>query len=112
MGRYLTFDSFANANLVRAPGFVNSKGEAFEPFTPLETCGAAAGELGEMANLVKKVRRGDVSLDEQRQKIADEIGDVLTYVFKLCNDLGIDPAEAAIKKFNEVSDKIGSAVKL
>lgn len=108
----LTFKEFSEANARRAPGFVNRKGETFAPFTPLETCGAAAGELGELANLVKKVRRGDQTLDEARQKIADEVGDVVTYLTILCNKLDIDIGEACRSKFNEVSDRIGSDIKI
>lgn len=108
----LTFKQFSEANAQRAPGFTNSKGEKFGEFTPLEVCGCAAGEMGELANLVKKVRRGDFAIDDVRQKIADEVGDTVTYLAILCNKLDIDFGEACRVKFNAVSDRVKSEVKL
>lgn len=47
---------------------------------------ALAGELGELCNLIKKVERGSVTLDEARADIAEEAVDVLIY---LCSIFGI-----------------------
>src|SRR5690349_22578364 len=46
-------------------------------WTPLEWSGALAGEVGELANLLKKLRRGENVPTEQ---IAAEIGDVQAYL--------------------------------
>lgn len=72
----------------------------FEPVTPdnlqslehLLVC--IAGEVGELANVVKKVRRGDRSLDDARPAIIDESADILIYVVKLANQLGFRLEEA------------------
>lgn len=47
------------------------------------------GEAGEIANKVKKVLRGDYSLDEIRKELSKEIGDVLFYCAALANELNI-----------------------
>lgn len=80
-----------------------------DEWTPLEYGGAAAGELGECCNLLKKMRRGQpVSVEE----IGNEIADTLTYLDLLAARLGIDLSEALVRKFNVVSDRVGSPIKL
>ena len=48
------------------------------------------GEMGELANVVKKVRRGDGSYVENRDKIIEETVDIFVYVLKLANQVGFD----------------------
>lgn len=71
---------------------------------------ALAGEVGEAANLVKKVRRGDFTLDEAREKIADELADVVIYVDLLAKAARIDLASAVERKFNVVSRRVSADV--
>jgi NTP pyrophosphatase (non-canonical NTP hydrolase) len=108
----LSFKRFQVANEERQLGFINKHGQTFAPYSGLELAGAAAGELGEMANLVKKVRRGDVSLDEAREAIGKEIADTVTYLSLLASYHGVDLESAVVQKFNEVSDRVNSSVKL
>lgn len=108
----LTFQRFQTANDTRQKHFTNSEGESFTPYTGLELAGAAAGELGELANLVKKVRRGDKSLAEARGAIGKEIADTITYLSLLATFHGINLEAAVIQKFNEVSDRVSSPVRL
>jgi NTP pyrophosphatase (non-canonical NTP hydrolase) len=68
-----------------------------------------AGECGEACNLIKKLRRGQ---DITVESIGKELADVVTYVDLLAARLGIDLEVAIINKFNEVSDRCGSAIKL
>jgi NTP pyrophosphatase (non-canonical NTP hydrolase) len=64
------------------------------------------GEAGEVANLVKKVVRGSVSIEDARPFLAEEIVDVLIY---LCNLMGSKDFESIDwkqiwdekRKFNE-----------
>lgn len=70
---------------------------------------ALAGEVGEACNLLKKRRRGE---DVPTGKIADELADVLTYLDLLAWNLDIDLADATVRKFNEVSRRVGSGVTL
>ncbi len=56
---------------------------------------ALAGEAGEFANMIKKIMRGslDVNQKEVRIDMAFELADVLIYVAMLSNLLGFDLAE-------------------
>jgi NTP pyrophosphatase (non-canonical NTP hydrolase) len=50
-----------------------------------------AGEAGEVANQVKKILRDNAGelTEERRNKIVDELGDVLWYAAALASDVGI-----------------------
>ncbi len=73
---------------------------------------AVTGELGELANLIKKVRRGDKTLSDVRDEVARELADVACYLDILALQCGVDLGDAVVTKFNEVSDRIGVDVKL
>lgn len=73
---------------------------------------ATLGELGEAANIIKKIERGDMSLDQARESLGKEFADVVIYLDILSMKIGIDLGEAVRNKFNEVSDRIGSPIKL
>lgn len=111
----LTFDQLRDANVRRLPQFKNRRGEPAHSqpdgsdWSLPEWGNALAGEVGELANLLKKVRRGDITLDEALPEISKELADVLTYLAFRC---GIDLGMAAIAKFNEVSARIGCDVGL
>jgi NTP pyrophosphatase (non-canonical NTP hydrolase) len=47
-----------------------------------------ANEAGEALGKLKKVMRGDKTLAEQRESIADELGDVLWYLCRVSTELG------------------------
>jgi hypothetical protein len=51
---------------------------------------ALAGEVGEFANISKKIRRGDLTLDEARMALASELADIFIYTLKLSGQLGVD----------------------
>ena len=80
----------------------------------LEWAGAAAGELGEAANIAKKIRRMDMEINSNnnistREKavemLGDEIADTITYMFLLASAAGIDVESAMIRKFNAISKR-------
>ena len=67
---------------------------------------ALAGEVGEVANLVKKVRsvvygRGDLRLDDVRQELAEEIADVFTYLLTIAGLLGLDLEKTYLQKLEK-----------
>lgn len=99
----LTFAFFQKINAIRSQ----------EAFTHCSDWGiqdwalCVAGEAGELANKVKKVRRGDSTLEESRYSILAEAADVLTYGFSLVDFLGADAADVITRKFNEVSTRVG-----
>jgi NTP pyrophosphatase (non-canonical NTP hydrolase) len=77
-----------------------------------EWSNAMAGECGETCNLTKKILRGDRSLAKDKEELAKEIADVVCYADLLAAAAGIDLAEAVIQKFNEVSDRRNTKIKL
>lgn len=113
----LTFDELRSANVLRCE-------EVFHPvidWSPTDWACAMAGECGEACNEVKKLRRldgADSDLDseerraELRSKIGDELADLVIYADLLAARLGIDLAACVASKFNEVSIKRGSVVRL
>lgn len=78
---------------------------------------ATMGELGEAANIAKKLNRvrdgipGNSEMpDELKQKLADEIADTFIYLDLLAQSEGISLADAVASKFDKTSLKIGYAV--
>jgi Predicted pyrophosphatase len=112
----LSFDTLAAANMARLPQFRNAKGELShsEPdgsdWTPNDWMTAVTGEVGEAANVLKKVRRGDLSMDEARESLGKEFADIVTYLSILAMQCGVDLGDAVTNKFNEVSARVGSTV--
>lgn len=69
----------------------------------LELTVALAGEVGEFANVAKKLARGDLNFEAARPKFASELADIFIYLLKLGDQLGIDIEGAFRQKlrFNE-----------
>ena len=57
-----------------------------------------AGEVGEVANEVKKLLRGSITLAELRRRLYDELPDILIYLVLLTESMDIDLTEAYEKK--------------
>ena len=112
----LTLNVLREANTRRLPQFKNAKGEIAHKkvdgsdWSLNDWLTAVTGELGEAANLLKKVRRGDFTLDEVREEIGNELADVVTYLDILAKQCGIDLGQATIDKFNAVSHRVGSDI--
>lgn len=70
------------------------------------------GELGEAANIIEKIERGDVTLDAARPALAKEFADVAIYLDLLATRTGVNLAEAIIEEFNNVSRCVGSPIRL
>lgn len=81
---------------------------------------AAAGEMGEVCNAVKKLRRVEdgfanindpgrqlTSVEAATEVIAEELADTLLYMLLLANKVGIDLEAAVVKKFNATSCRYG-----
>lgn len=103
------------ANVSRLPEFKNRHGGAAhsEPdgsdWALSTWSNAVLGELGELANLIKKIERGDYTLDEKREDLGKEGADVLTYLDILMFRCGVDLGHAVRMKFNEVSERVGAS---
>lgn len=107
----LTFARLREANLTRCPLFRNAKGVLCHPrgiwsHEPDFWMTALVGEIGEAANILKKVERGDFTLDEKREDIGKELADAQTYLDILAARLDISLEDATIEKFDEVSRRV------
>lgn len=56
------------------------------------------GEVGEMANIVKKIVRGDFSLESKKNELQGEIADIFIYLLKISYQLGIDLEKSYLQK--------------
>jgi NTP pyrophosphatase (non-canonical NTP hydrolase) len=72
---------------------------------------AMVGEAGEVANVVKKILRGSLSLKDAKTKneLTMEIADVFIYLMDLCDMLGIDIEKAYSIKRIENEQRFGAA---
>lgn len=110
----LTFNTLRSANLKRLPMFRDAKGRTCHSkddgsdWSPAQWLQAVTGELGEYANLRKKVERGDLDMTEARPMLADELADVVIYLDILAAQLGVNLGEAVMAKWNRTSEKVGA----
>ena len=73
---------------------------------------ALAGEVGELANVVKKLERGDMSYAEALALVEKEAADVLIYLLKLSYQTGIDLETAFVEKQRANAIRFASREKL
>jgi NTP pyrophosphatase (non-canonical NTP hydrolase) len=76
---------------------------------------AAAGEMGEVCDAVKKMNRARDGLQgktSDAEAVGKEIADTVIYLDLLAQRLGFDLADLVEQKFNEVSDREGFDIKL
>lgn len=72
---------------------------------------AMAGECGEACNVVKKIDRDGLT-PERVTALGKELADLITYADLLAARLGIDLGQAVALKFNEVSERVNSELRL
>ncbi len=104
----LTFDALREANKKRCPAVFHP----IDSWSEMEWGGCAAGELGEALNKLKKRLRGDPLPVPTAESVADELADTICYMDLLAERMGIDLGAAVIRKFNKVSDKKNTNIKL
>lgn len=103
----LTFDRLRLANVARCE----------QSFYPLDERDLASwllcvtGELGELAETLNGKRRG-VPVDLDLAAVAGELSDVVTYLDLLAARAGIDLGRAVAEKFDVVSERVGSPIRL
>lgn len=98
----LTFAEFSRANAQRC-------GEVFHPvdaWSPTDWMTCVAGEVGEAANLIKNMNRGE---DVPLHQVAWELADAVTYIDLLARRLGINLGAALTEEFNLVSLRCASS---
>lgn len=112
----LSFAKLREANTKRLPLFTNGQGQKAHPdndpnpWTVADWVVALVGEVGELCNNLKKVRRGDFGQGFMRDKIVQEIADVQIYLDLLAKELDIDLGAATKKTFNAKSKQLGLPV--
>lgn len=114
----LTFTEFSRANRTRCES-PNGFNHALSSWSASDWVTATTGELGEMANIVKKLNRvrdgipgNDKTPEELKVMFADELADTFCYLDLLAQSQGINLEEAVVKKFNEVSKRRGYSAAL
>jgi NTP pyrophosphatase (non-canonical NTP hydrolase) len=109
----LTFVAFSQANRDRceSPMGFNHR---LDSWSSSDWMTAVVGELGEAANIIKKLNRyrdgvpgNKVPALELRAHLRKELGDVFVYLDLLCQSLGLSVADAAVEVFNAKSVEIG-----
>jgi len=108
----LGFNKLRKVNVARCSTW---HGKDSERWSLADWSNATCGEVGELANVIKKIRRHETNAvnegDPPRWKLeemaAEELADVVIYCDLLAHELGVNLAEAVTKKFNKVSVKYG-----
>lgn len=115
----LTFNALRAANIARIPLFRDANGKLCHnhdgsDWSASDWMMALVGELGELANFLKKVKRGDYSEhdDGVMAHVAKELADVQIYLDILAFRLGVDLGRATLEKFNEVSERVKCDVRI
>jgi NTP pyrophosphatase (non-canonical NTP hydrolase) len=115
----MTFGQFSEANRARCESPQGFK-HPLNGWSTSDWITATMGELGEAANVVKKLNRyrdgvpgNKVSeAEELRDQLRKELGDVFVYLDLMAQSLGFSIADAAAEVFNAKSAEIGYPVKL
>lgn len=75
-----------------------------ETFLEYLTLGLAS-EAGEVSGVVKKYIRKDNDLETAKEKLVKELGDVMWYWARLCDELGLNPEEVMEKNINKLLNR-------
>lgn len=106
--KQLTFEQVRAVNLDRAlewhPG-------GLEEWSPAEWGNAAAGEMGELCNVLKKILRIDSGIKQASglsrevllREAAKELGDTFLYLDLVATRLGMELEHCVVDTFNRVS---------
>lgn len=63
------------------------------------------GEAGEFANKVKKIIRGDKSLDQARADLISELGDCLWYLSEAAKNLNVNLRDVAHQNLDKLASR-------
>lgn len=63
------------------------------------------GEVGETANIVKKIARGDCLWEEKKNELQEEIADIFIYLLKMSYQMDIDLEEAYLNKMKKNQER-------
>lgn len=114
----LTIRQFSALNNARALHWHQS---GLDSWSPAEWGNALAGEVGELCNVLKKLLRHDMGIQQlavehgkssnKRAELvldaAKEIADSYTYLDLVAARLGLDVQQCVVMKFNDISEREG-----
>ena len=63
------------------------------------------GELGEFANILKQVNRGDTPYQNARPHLEEELTDVFIYLMQIANQMGINLEESYLRKLDKNQER-------
>lgn len=63
------------------------------------------GELGEFCNILKKVVRGDLDLEDAKELMSEELADCFIYLLKISNQFNIDLEHEFLKKVDKNKER-------
>lgn len=87
---------FDRTHGVAKPFFVPISSNNLHELEHLVVC--MMGEVGEFANELKKVVRGDAPYEERKAALAEELTDTFIYLIKIAAQTGIDLESEYLKK--------------
>jgi NTP pyrophosphatase (non-canonical NTP hydrolase) len=118
MSKSLTFKQLRKANVARCEKHFHS----IESWSETDWATALAGEVGELCNYIKKRRRAKDSIYNRNVKkknnndylkdCAKEVADIQCYLDLISAKLGLELDKCTRMKFNEVSKRVGSKIRL
>ncbi|MFH1780160.1 MAG: hypothetical protein ABH803_03385 [Candidatus Micrarchaeota archaeon] len=95
----MEINDFAKLNHERSVKFDLNKAFNWEYYAI-----AMGGECGELLNKLKKIKRGDFPVN--KEELAEETVDVITYGFLLLSELGVDAEKVLMDKFEKVNKRV------
>jgi len=113
----LTFNELQIVNTQRSHAW-HDKGKTW---TLADWGNALAGEVGELCNIIKKIRRietgvavreTEADIKKLKEEAALEVADVIIYADLIATELGVFTGDIVQKKFNITSDQFGFPQKL
>jgi NTP pyrophosphatase (non-canonical NTP hydrolase) len=104
----LSFDRLRIVNVMRC----NAKYRPLQSWSPADWFAGVAEEVGEVARIIYRLKAGKYSETEARELMRHELADVVTYLDLLAARMGINLGQAVQEKFNIVSAKVGSEIRL
>jgi NTP pyrophosphatase (non-canonical NTP hydrolase) len=90
---------FDRAHGIAKPFFVPISSNNLCELEHLVVC--MVGEVGEFANELKKIVRGDSSYEERKAALAEELTDTFIYLIKIAAQTGIDLESEYLKKLEK-----------
>lgn len=112
----LTFAEVAAINRMRCARWHGGFPSNTDGFTGADWANAMQGEAGEAGNVVKKLRRHELGIQQNAEspdkavllaKLATEIGDTFMYLDLLAQHYGLHLAACVADTFNRVSEREG-----